>query len=113
LRAGETVVPLDPAFEHALVVLDGAVSVGSTIVRPGNLAYLGEGRDELAMEGPARALLIGGEPFEAPVLMWWNFVARTRDEVVEARRSWEERDGRFAEVTSHLDRIAAPPTPWG
>jgi redox-sensitive bicupin YhaK (pirin superfamily) len=113
MRAGETVVPLDPAFEHALVVLDGTVLVDGTVVEPGHLAYLGEGRDELAMEGPARALLIGGEPFEAPVLMWWNFVARTRDEVAAARRSWEERDGRFSPVQSALDRIAAPPVPWG
>lgn len=113
LRAGETVVPLDPSFEHALVVLEGAVSVGGTIVEPGHLAYLGEGRDELGVSGPARALLIGGEPFEAPVVMWWNFVARTRDEIVEARRSWEARDDRFAPVASTLDRIPAPPTPWG
>jgi redox-sensitive bicupin YhaK (pirin superfamily) len=113
LRAGETVVPLDPSFEHALVVLEGAVSVDGTLVEPGHLAYLGEGRDELGLSGPARALLIGGEPFEAPVVMWWNFVARTRDEIVEARRSWEARDDRFAPVASTLGRIPAPPTPWG
>jgi quercetin 2,3-dioxygenase len=113
LRAGEAVVPLDPSFEHALVVLEGAVSVDGTIVEPGHLAYLGEGRDELGVSGPARALLVGGEPFEAPVVMWWNFVARTRDEIVEARRSWEAREGRFAPVASTLDRIPAPPTPWG
>jgi redox-sensitive bicupin YhaK (pirin superfamily) len=118
LRAGETVVPLDRSFEHALVVLDGAVSVGApgaAVVEPGNLAYLGEGRDELPLSARAdtRALLVGGEPFEAPVLMWWNFVARTRDEVTEARSAWEARDDRFAPVTSGLARIPAPPTPWG
>jgi quercetin 2,3-dioxygenase len=118
LRAGETVVPLDPAYEHALVVLDGAVAVGGaggTVVQPGNLAYLGEGRDELALSARAdtRVLLIGGEPFEAPVLMWWNFVARSRDEIVAARGSWESRDGRFPPVASALARIAAPPVPWG
>jgi quercetin 2,3-dioxygenase len=120
LRAGDTVVPLDPAFEHAIVVLDGAVAVDRTdaadgaVVEPGHLAYLGEGRDELALSArePARVLLVGGAPFEAPVVMWWNFVARTRDEIAAARTSWEERDDRFAPVTSGLGRIAAPPVPW-
>jgi redox-sensitive bicupin YhaK (pirin superfamily) len=117
LRPGTTVVPLTRGFEHAMVVLDGAISLdgsGTTVVEPGQLAYLGEHRDELVLstrEG-ARALLLGGAPFESPVLMWWNFVARTRDEVGEAREAWESRDGRFGTVQSSLDPIAAPPTPW-
>jgi hypothetical protein len=32
-------------------------------------------------------MLIGGEPFDEPIVMWWNFVARTRDEVEAAYRS--------------------------
>jgi quercetin 2,3-dioxygenase len=112
------VVPLDPAFEHALVVVTGAVALpGGTIVEPGHLAYLGLGRQELALgaagEEPARALLLGGVPFEAPVSMWWNFVARTHDEIDAARRAWEAHDeSRFGPVASGLDRIPAPPTPW-
>lgn len=119
---GTTVVPLDPRFEHALVVLDGAVSLvdgttgtgSGTVVEPGHLAYLGDRRDELALtvREATRALLLGGVPFESPVTMWWNFVARTHDEIDEARAAWEAGDDRFAPVASRLDRIAAPPTPW-
>ena len=119
LRAGTTVVPLRPADEHALVVVEGAVRVGGpgdagTIVTPGHLAYLGLGRDELAVaaDGPARALLVGGVPFPGPVLMWWNFVARTHDEVDAARADWEAGTDRFAPVDTSLARIPAPRTPW-
>jgi quercetin 2,3-dioxygenase len=116
--SGPAVVPLDPAFEHALVVLSGAVALpDGTVVEPGHLAYLGLGRQELALGAaagePARALLIGGEPFEAPVSMWWNFVARDHDEIDAARQAWEAHDeSRFGPVASGLARIPAPPTPW-
>ncbi len=114
LHAAAT-VPLRREHEHALVVLDGAVTVEGEAVVPGYLAYLGTGRDELALQvdDAARVLLLGGTPFDAEILMWWNFVARTRDEVAEARAAWQadDRDW-FGPVTSLLDRIDAPGLPW-
>jgi len=114
LRPGRSVVELQPGFEHAVVVLEGAVALDGTVVVPGNLAYLGFARDELAISArtPTRALLLGGVPFEAPISMWWNFVARTHDEIDAARQSWEAQDDRFGPVVSSLARIPAPPTPW-
>ena len=62
---------------------------------------------------PARALVVGGVPFPSPIFMWWNFVARTREEAGAAGEAWNERGPRFGEVDSALDRIAAPVPPWG
>ncbi|HST66898.1 MAG TPA: pirin-like C-terminal cupin domain-containing protein, partial [Mycobacteriales bacterium] len=59
-----------------------------------------------------RVLLLGGVPFGEPILMWWNFVARTREEITGAYAQWKAEDGRFGEVHSRLDRIPAPPPPW-
>jgi redox-sensitive bicupin YhaK (pirin superfamily) len=110
LAGGPATVPLDPAFEHALVVLDGAVAVGDEVVGPGVLAYLGEGRDGIvvAADGAARAVLLGGEPFPEPILMSWNFVARERSEVDRAATEWNAGDPRFGTVASALPRIPAP-----
>jgi redox-sensitive bicupin YhaK (pirin superfamily) len=110
----EVVLPLRRDYEYALVVLDGAVSIGPRVAEPGLLAYLGEGRDDIRLEvrAPARALLLGGVPFPEPVLMWWNFVARTREEVSEARRQWAADDGRFGTVQTSLARIDVDPPPW-
>jgi redox-sensitive bicupin YhaK (pirin superfamily) len=114
LEPGTGAWPLQPEFEHALVVLDGAVLVGDQAVRPGQLAYLGQGRAEVALAAsdPTRVLLLGGEPFPEPILMWWNFVVRSRDELDRARRQWESGDLRFGRLRSPLPRIPAPPPFW-
>ena len=111
LRRGSTVVPLHPEHEHALVVLEGEVDLGDEAVGPGALAYLGAGRDELAlaMGDDARVILLGGTPFESEILMWWNFVARSRDEIEEARTAWQAHDeDRFPPVAALTDWIAGP-----
>ena len=114
LNAGTAVVPLHADYEHALVVLSGAVAIDGAVVEPGHLGYLSPGREELAIEtsGPVRALLVGGVPFESPIFMWWNFVARTQDELTTAGEEWNAGSSRFGEVSSTLGRIAAPTPPW-
>ncbi len=114
LHRGLTVVPLRPAHEHGLIVLEGDVALGANRVAPGVLAYLGPGRDECAVEAPedARVVLLGGLPFPEAVLMWWNFVARGRDEISEARRQWADADPRFGRVASSLARIEVGRPPW-
>jgi quercetin 2,3-dioxygenase len=107
-------LPLRPDFEHAIVVLDGALTVGTTTVEPGHLAALGTG-DELAISPAtpsARFVLLGGVPLDEPILMSWNFVGRTRDELDAAHESWNADDGRFGRVGSMLARIPAPPPVW-
>jgi redox-sensitive bicupin YhaK (pirin superfamily) len=114
LPRGVHELPLRADFEHALVVFTGNVRIGDDVVQPGVLAYLGLGRDELTIEaaGDARAMLLGGEPFPDPVLMWWNFVARSRDEVELATKEWNAENERFGTVESTLPRIPAPVVPW-
>lgn len=111
---GPTVVPLAAGFEHAIVVIDGTAIVEGSPITPGRLAYLGVGRDEVRIGTPERArlLLIGGVPFEAPIVMSWNFVGRSRDELEAAHDSWNADDGRFGSVASRLSRIPAPPPVW-
>jgi hypothetical protein len=114
LRRGDTTVPLDRSFEYALVATEGAVWIEGRSVSPGHLAYLGTGRDELTLtsEGSSRVLLLGGTPFPEKVLMWWNFVARTREEIDAAHEDWTSDTGRFGGVDSPLPRIEADPPRW-
>jgi redox-sensitive bicupin YhaK (pirin superfamily) len=102
-------LPLNAGFEHAIFVLSGDVAVDGRQLEGDTLHYLGAGLDELNIKGrAARILLIGGEPFPEPIVMWWNFVARTREELAEARADWAAHR-RFGEVKSYQGvRIEAP-----
>ncbi|MBE4719347.1 pirin family protein [Pseudarthrobacter sp. AB1] len=88
---GPAVLPMNAHFEHAVLVLDGGLTLDGQEVPPGPLGYLGAGRPSLEFQAlpGTRFLLIGGEPFQEELLMWWNFVGRTHDEVEQARHDWE------------------------
>lgn len=111
LHPGATLeLPADAAREHGLFLLEGDAQFESQPLVRNMLHYLGTGRTSLpfrSREG-ARLLLLGGHPFGEPVLMWWNFVARTPEEVAEARAAWEE--GRFGIVRGY-DGPALPAPP--
>lgn len=114
---GGATLPLDPAFEHAVLVLRGRATVAGTELGPGPLLYLGDSRTgvELEAEAPARLLLIGGTPLEQDVVMWWNFVGPDHASVAQARADWEDvgrRAERFGVVAGHDGaRIPAPALP--
>jgi redox-sensitive bicupin YhaK (pirin superfamily) len=114
LHGGPATVALEPTFEYALIVANGSVSVDDTVVRPGALACLGAGRDECRFEsrGPSRAMLIGGVPLDERIFMWWNFVARSQEEISDAWRAWATGDERFGRVDSPFARIEVSPPPW-
>jgi hypothetical protein len=75
-----------------------------------NLNYLGINRSsvEFKSRDGCRVLLLGGLPFPEKILMWWNFVARTPEEIALARSDWQSHQ-RFGEVKYRGPRIDAPP----
>jgi redox-sensitive bicupin YhaK (pirin superfamily) len=115
LAAGASAtIPLRPDFEYAALALDGAATVDDATLKPGPLLYLGSGRSSLrlATSSPSRVLLLGGEPFAERLVMWWNFVARDHDEIVQMRLDWESHTPRFGEVHGYDGPpLPAPPMP--
>lgn len=108
--AGTLRVPLDPAWEHALVIIEGEFQLNGVRLAPGALHYLGTHRDGLELEShdAARAVLIGGAPFGESIVIWWNFVARSAEEISEARDDWKA-GRRFGEVNAYRGkRLEAP-----
>ncbi len=104
------VLPVERDFEHALFVLQGDVRLNSRSLESGTLHYLGRNRDELRLSGSpgSRLLVIGGEPFQEPIVMWWNFVGSSREEMAAAREDWIHHR-RFGEVKAYRGaRLPAP-----
>ena len=109
-RRASSVVPLRPGFEHVVFVARRQAEVDGVRLEPGQLLYLRTGRHEADVSAPEGSTLIvlGGEPLGEPLLMWWNFVARTAEEIAAATAGW--RAGEFGEVGGYQgEPLPAPP----
>jgi len=115
-------LPVDAAFEHGVLLDRGALSVDGDELPAAHLAYREPGSSVLRLEaGPAgaRLLLIGGVPFGESIIMWWNFIGRTHEEIVGFRDEWQtdvvggvRDDGRFGVVAGYPGRpLPAPELP--
>ncbi|MBO0831148.1 MAG: pirin family protein, partial [Actinobacteria bacterium] len=103
-------LPLRPDFEHVAFVASGQASVDGTDLTVGQLLYLPAGRPETILAAPADStiMLLGGEPLREPLLMWWNFVARTPEEIATATAAWQA--GGFGSVGGYRgEPLPAPP----
>lgn len=92
----ELVLDIDPAFEHGVLVDTGSPGLDGHPVEKDQLAYLPTGRSTLTLAAgtePARLLLIGGEPLGEQIVMWWNFVGRSHEEIAAHRARWQAEIG--------------------
>ncbi|MFD8080446.1 pirin family protein [Kitasatospora sp. NPDC059722] len=106
-------LPLVPDFEYAVLAMSGGVDVDGVRVEPGSMLYLGCGRPELPLlaRTDAAVLLLGGEPFDEKIVMWWNFIGRSTEDIARARADWMTTD-RFGTVHGYAgDRLPAPELP--
>lgn len=115
LAAGaDAELPLEPDFEYALLASSGSADVEGASLARGAMLYLGTGRRSARLRSAdgARLLLLGGEPFEERIVMWWNFVGRTGEEIAEYAQRWNAEDERFGAVVGYDgDRLPAPALP--
>lgn len=121
---GSLRIPTDPGFEYGLVVDAGEPTLQGVTIAAAHLGFVPAGAAELVIEAgdaPLRALLIGGEPLGEQIVMWWNFVARSHDEVIAFREQWQNeviaggtRGGRFGALDGYdagADGQSALPAP--
>jgi quercetin 2,3-dioxygenase len=109
---------VDPGFEHGVLLDQGAVEVAGRVLAVADLAFQAAGDDCLEVvnrgQSPARVLLLGGPPFPEQLVMWWNFVGRSHEDIAAYRQMWEAHDGRFGAVQGYqgvVPRLPAPPLP--
>ncbi|MCW2842476.1 MAG: Pirin domain protein [Nocardioides sp.] len=95
LEPGTTLaLDVDASFEHGVLLDTGVLAVAGTETKQHDLAYVPPGRDRLelrAYDAPVRLLLLGGPPFGESIVMWWNFVGRTHEEIVAFRAEWQDQ----------------------
>jgi quercetin 2,3-dioxygenase len=113
--ARDAQLPLNPSFEHAVLVSQGRVEIEGESLEPGELLYLGSQRSQVTLrtDAAARLAVVGGKAFDEPILMWWNFVGRDKAALSAACREWNGEHARFGEVHGYEgERLTAPMPPW-
>jgi len=108
-------LPLRSDFEYGILALDEDLFVDATPVPRHSLRYLGWGHDSLTIDTATASvfLLLGGEPLVEELLMWWNFVGRTHDEIEQARAQWQAGERFGAVVGDDARPLPAPVLPNG
>jgi redox-sensitive bicupin YhaK (pirin superfamily) len=110
-------VTLDVAHaERAAYVLEGRVTpagAGEAVARE-HLVWFdaGEAATLTAGDTPAHVVFLGGPPLDAPRFLWWNFVASSRDAVLDAQAAWTRQDpAQFPPVPGETEHIPLPSRP--
>ena len=93
----EIEVPED--HEHGVLAVDATVRLDGVDIPEAHLGYVGTGRRSLTVtadpdvSGESIVLVIGGEPLGEQIIMWWNFVGRSHDEIATWRAAYQEEMG--------------------
>ena len=118
LRAGSTLrIELDPGHEYGLLVDRGVARMCTAHPRPdepqdGSRETGAAGRELMVLPDTAsqltilaedgedlRVMLLGGEPLGEDILMWWNFVGRTHEEIEQFRARYQAEIGAEGTLT--------------
>lgn len=111
---GRVSIPVLPEHELGVLAAAGSVTVQGEPVATTELAFFEPGVTAIDIEAvtDATLVLLGGTPFTERLVMWWNFVGRSHDEIREMRRDWESAHERFGTVADNIGgRIPAPELP--
>ncbi|WP_022870538.1 pirin family protein [Yaniella halotolerans] len=82
--------------EHGLLAVECTANFNGALIEQNHLGYLGTGVTKLELssgETPIRVMLIGGEPLHEDIVMWWNFVGRSHDEIARWRQRYQTEMG--------------------
>jgi len=114
-ESSTTELPVVSEYEYGILVDEGELTINGAQVRAGELHYLPAGSATISVTttGASRFLLLGGEAFPEKIVMWWNFVASSHEEIATARADWQAQNlSRFAYFSDALqERIPAPEMP--
>ena len=93
--------------QRALYVLEGEAQLDGADIPMQHLVILDpDTRPRLRAKTPLKAMLLGGEPLDAPRHMWWNFVSSSKDRIEQAKQDWTE--GRFGAISGETEFIPLP-----
>ncbi|WP_319532357.1 pirin family protein [uncultured Cohaesibacter sp.] len=84
----------DTHEDRGLYVTEGSIEVAGQSFEVGQMMVFRPG-DRISVragELGARVMALGGETFNGPRYIWWNFVSSSADKIEEAKAAWKAAD---------------------
>ena len=106
MSAGTTLAMPGGHAEQAIYIVSGEIALGAARYGAGRMLCLDAPAQTLEAKSDARLVLIGGEPLASDRTLYWNFVARSRERIEQAKDDW--RNGRFDPVPGDDEFIPLP-----
>ena len=107
-------VQLDAGHEHGFLCDTGSLAVGGAVAQPGEIVFQPAGASAITLKAspsePTRVLVLGGKPFGEQIVMWWNFIGRSHEEVAAFREEWQRQ--RAGRTPGAPGRYGAFPDAW-
>jgi redox-sensitive bicupin YhaK (pirin superfamily) len=97
LKAGAVLALPNTYADQSVYVIDGAVEADGARADPRTMVVFNRGgKASVKALSDAHIVLVGGEPFDEPRHIWWNFVSSSEDRIEQAKADWKA--GRFARI---------------
>lgn len=94
-------------FEVALYLIEGEITIDDKTYTNHEMIVFEKSSDLSAtLKKGTHCVLIGGETFEHPKFIWWNFVSSSKEKLSLARDNWNS--GNFPQVPGDVEIIKAP-----
>lgn len=106
LKAGATLELPKEHKQHAIYVVNGALTIANQAVAQHHMHIINDGAGTITAKENSTIMLIGGEPFPEERFIWWNFVSSRKERIMQAQEDWEQ--GRFPNVPGDEEFIPLP-----
>lgn len=113
-------IPTQANFEYGILVIKGEVTFQGSTYLADELILLTEcnaqSTDSITIEASygSHFMILGGEPLPHPTVMWWNFVDKDTDGLLQSVEDWNAHHARFGDIDltgTTLKRLVAPALP--
>ena len=112
---GQATLEIPSNHELGVLVDTGELELDGARVSKNQLGYRAPGGTQVSLRasevGPVRLIALGGLPFEESIVMLWNFIGRSHNDIVAYREAWQAGLESGSLQFGHLDHLPALPAP--
>jgi redox-sensitive bicupin YhaK (pirin superfamily) len=107
INEGKTFILPPEYLERAIYLLNGNIQIGLESFHKLEMIVLKSGHEvKIIAKESSHFFILGGDPLENPVFMWWNFVASSKDLLKKAKQNWKNQ--KFPKIETETEFIPLP-----